>query len=239
MGERPIRKNGQAAESDTTAETSGTGTTVEIVKDSIAAAAAETAGTGSGTTEKRKHNRKNREIPVLITPAETAPPPELEKPARKPRATKADPVITQAIIAIAGSGMMTAGKLLGDEKLWTPTTAELTGVAEPAARIIERLNASATVSKYADYIALGVGIATMIIPRLLMTSTKKTKGASKSHGKKTGSTSPYPAAAANVETNPIPNLDQQAGEKIPEIDPAHVSSGYSIHEIIGGDDGLV
>ena len=235
MGERTVRKNGSAPEPADTAESSGTGATVEILKDSIATATSETAGTVTGTAEKRKHNRKNREIPVLITPVESVPPPEPEKPARKARAAKADPVITTAIIAIAGSGMMTAGKLLGDEKLWTPTTAELTGVAEPAARIIERLNASAAVSKYADYIALGVAVATMILPRLLMTSAKKAKGGTESHAAKKGNTtSPYPTT--DTKTSPVSDAGNTTGEKVLEINSANVPSDIGLSEINLGYD---
>jgi len=210
-----------------------TGTTVEIVNDTAAASGSE-KGTGSAAGEKRKSARKSREIPVLITPAEIAAPEPPEK-VKKPRAVKADPIISAAIIAIAGSGMMTAGKMLGEEKLWTPTTAELTSVAEPAARIIERLNATATVSKYADYIALGVAIATIVIPRIMATTAKKPKGVSKPHGKK-GNTSPYPT---NPEATPVQSTGIEAGKEIPEINPADAQTDVGISQInLGYDESI-
>jgi hypothetical protein len=243
MGEGIEGINGQATRegsaSASDAISSETVSIVERVADTRPAASA-AQGTGtSASAEKRKHNRKNREIPVLITPVETVPAPaaaDAEKPVRK-RAVKADPVITAAIIAIAGSGMMTAGKMLNEEKLWTPTTSELTSVAEPAARIIERLNATATVSKYADYIALGVAVATIIIPRVLASNMKKSKGGTKPHAAKKG-TSPYPAAA-DTKTTPIPAAGDAAGKEILEEYPANVPADIGISQInLGYDESI-
>ena len=231
MGEGIITENGQAVELPETGTENG-GATVETVRDTFPATGSK-SNPGNSAADKKKSNRKNREIPVLITPAETTAP-EPEKAPRKTKAAKADPIITQAIIAIAGSGMMTAGKLLNDEKLWTPTTGELTGVAEPAARIIERLNATAAVSKYADYIALGVAVATMILPRLLATSGKKSKGA-KPHASRIKTTSPYPA---NPEASPVSKPDIEAREEVSKVHSLDVLPDYSIDEILGGDDGF-
>lgn len=237
MGAESTKLNQQTDGSETGTGSPGPGETIiEHLTDTNASTG---PGQGTGTSpaaEKRKHGRKNREIPILVTPAEniSAPDTSPEKAPRK-RTVKADPIITAAIIAIAGSGMMTAGKMLNEEKLWTPSTAELTSVAEPAARIIERLNATATVSKYADYIALGVAVATIIIPRLMATSAKK--GRTKPHAAKKG-TSPYPAAVhSNTEAAPVPNTGEPAREEIPEINPSNVQADSLISQAdIGYDE---
>ena len=210
------------------------------VTDTITTGAADTttatssaAGTGTGTTgseEKRKHSRKNRAIPAVIVPTESVPQPpaSAEKP-RKAKAVKTDPTIVAALVAVAGTGMTITGKLLGDEKTWTPVGNELVQVAEPAARIIERFAQTETVSKYADYVALGMAVAGIIIPRVLLTMNKPT--GVKNNGKKNRSR----AAVTNAETTTVHDPVREAGKETSKTDSTDAASNGLKSAVYLGD----
>ena len=188
--------------------------------DSAAAAAAEGGNpAATATGEKGKRVRKAREVPAVITPSEPVPQPpaSAEKP-RKAKPAKADPTIVAALVAVTGTGMTITGKLLGDERTWTPVGNELVNVAEPAARIIERFAATETVSKYADYVALGMAVAGIIIPRVLLTMNKPT--GVKNDGKKIRSRT----SAANTETGTVPVAAGPARKETPKANPADAAS---------------
>jgi hypothetical protein len=197
------------AEAVTVAET-GTAWT-----DTAAATGTEAGTETGGSTEKGKRPRKNRTVPVVVTPADPIPAPTAapEKvKTRKP--TKADPTIVAALVAVAGTGMTITGKLLHDERTWTPVGNELQQVAEPAARIIERFSATETVSKYADYVALGMAVAGIVIPRVLLTMNKPT--GVKNDGKKKRNT--------NAETATPVLAAREAGKETPKVNPADAAS---------------
>ncbi len=217
--------NGGEAAAVTVADTIPTG-----AADTTTAASA-AAGTGTtGGEEKRKHTRKNRAVPPVIVPTDSVPQPpaSAEKP-RKPKAVKTDPTIVAALVAVAGTGMTITGKMLGDEKTWIPVGNELVQVAEPAARIIERFAQTETVSKYADYVALGMAVAGIIIPRVLLTMNKST--GVKNNGKKSRSR----AAVANAETTTVHDPVRETGKETSQTNPADASSNGIKSTVYLGD----
>lgn len=219
MGKGTASLNGSAdGIADSTAAVAVTDTETGHT-DSAAAAATEAGNTTGSTTEKAKRPRKPREIPVVVTPdAPAIPQPSAaEKTPKKAKPAKADPTIVAALVAVAGTTMTITGKMLHDEKTWTPVGNELVAVAEPAARIIERFAATETVSKYADYVALGMAVAGIIIPRVLLTMNKPT--GVKNDGKKNRS-----RVAANTEAGTHVAAAATAGEKAPQVNAAHAAS---------------
>lgn len=126
--------------------------------------------TGGRKTEEEKHTR-----PALVDI--TVPAPEKKKRGRPPKASKET---EDSGIGTAEIGMLVAGIFgllsipLGQH--WQITPQEAQQVADPASRIIARMNMSEQVSKYSDPILLIMALATISVPRMMITLASKGKG---------------------------------------------------------------
>lgn len=62
---------------------------------------------------------------------------------------------------------------IAHKPIWIVTPEEAQPVAEPAARIVDRMGYSETTSKYTDYLMLMAGVAGIVIPRVLLEGQNK------------------------------------------------------------------
>lgn len=56
---------------------------------------------------------------------------------------------------------------------WSVSVGEAAAIAEPTARILDRLDLSSTAGKYGDYVALVIALTAVVVPRAMMQKSSK------------------------------------------------------------------
>lgn len=151
-------------------------------------AAGSPAGTAGGLPAKRKRGRPPKDagtngLPIREIEIEGGeiPGPQIasEKPAPKKRAKKNLELetLTQNVEMVTNTAFQIASLFAGPHWAIAPEEARL--VAEPTARILDRLELTETSNKYTDYLMLVIALAGITIPRIMMSQQirpKKEKG---------------------------------------------------------------
>lgn len=109
---------------------------------------------------------------------EEIPPPKQQKPKRqkaKPPTKSSDTQLTAEMIAqVLGVTFNLLATRMGPH--WALSQAEAQALADPTARILARYDLTSKTGAYADFIALGVAVVGIVIPKFLIHSaTKKPK----------------------------------------------------------------
>ncbi len=87
-----------------------------------------------------------------------------------------------------------SGMAASRNPIWKLSAAEIDAVAKPASRILARLGAEEEANKNADYVLLAVGVAGIIIPRIMI---MKAKGGVKRASGQPGPEQPESTTAAS------------------------------------------
>lgn len=180
-----------------------------------------TAAPAAGNNQPKTGTEKGEANPVLIN----AQPPIVKKPVKgssKKKKNDIDQVAGQIAFFTQGLFAMIAAR---SGEHWQVTEDEALNVAMPAARILDRLEISETVSKYSDYAALAVASGAIIIPRII----------SDQQIKQTRSARPGGVKLVRIDSQPTVSSDAQPS--IREDGPTNLRQSAItdvIDQIIGG-----
>lgn len=97
--------------------------------------------------------------------------PKPKKPITKETGKVGDPLLGQNITILVQTVFDLLTVPLGPH--WALLPGQAAAIGEPLGRVLERLGAGETTSKYADYIALGMALTVVIVPRVLITRAAK------------------------------------------------------------------
>lgn len=175
----------------------------------------ETGAGGRKETETEKHPR-----PALVDIE--VPAPEKKKrgrPPKKAKETEETNIGTDEIAMLVAGIFGLLSLPLGPH--WQVTPQEARQVAEPAGRIIARMNMAEQVSKYSDPVLLIMALATISIPRLMMTLANKPRGNRREAPERgaTGVPGEKGQAGTNSAGNPGPDA-RHVGGNVADILPA-------------------
>lgn len=117
---------------------------------------------------------KNVSIDIPASAENKEPPKEKKtKASRKLASMKdADPIL-KAQVATMTSAIFFGVSSVTREEHWKLSEEEILNIADPAARILERLGAADVTGKYGDYIMLVTALGMAVIPRYILISQLK------------------------------------------------------------------
>lgn len=161
--------------------------------------------TGTGETQENKIQGVPRQVSIddiVPVPVPSGPKPRVRKPAQP----KVNPELQELADNIKLFTMAAfSGLAAVHNPIWELRADEAENIAGPAARIMERLGALETTNAAADYIALTIGLAVIVVPRMVLIKSMQPEKVVKIHA------APGPTAPARNSPGPAEQSPSSPG----------------------------